>query len=293
MSSAIDMYLREGSRDLIDQALGKGYSIEDVETALQEHYGMSPVNADVKPGEVSDINAAKQYSNALAKGSASAPKETTNNVLAGVVEPVASAVLGSVTGGSPGTRGITNALAGMLGDTAAGKEVDPSEVAMDALKGTATSWATNLAGDLIGAGAPMVGSMVGMGIDAMQGKNVDVGSGLAGTTGAIVGGLALSPLGPWGSMLGAKIGGSFGQWGARDGFIGDGFDSRTHEPVRDAVEDAGASYGDSKKAAAHYSGNQKAIEAAINGDPRDGDESAGVSPAADYDHDINDDEAYA
>lgn len=274
---AISRFLKENPGQTVEAAREKGYSVKQINDALSTLY--QPLNNDT---QISSVDDAKEFSNSLAPGSTS-PSSKVTNTLAGLAE---SGVKGLTNTGNPMVDGVKNSLVSTFSNAMQGKDVDAADVAKDAARNTLVTGTMGALGNTLGAGTGVAGNLVGMGFDAMTGGDVDWGTGIAGSIGGLVGNLALGPIG--GFALGSAAASSY-----KDGFIGDGLNTRTHEPMRDTVENSGASYKEARQTADHYDNNQKGIEDAINGDPRGGDEKSGVSPAADYDDDKDSDEGYA
>jgi hypothetical protein len=281
---SIEKFVKENSQEALDKALGAGYSMGDIESALNEYYQIDQNSGggnENGPGNKVDSAAeAKQFSNSLAgKG---------NPQLGQIARTVTNAALGYATGNNPAMSGVRNSIAGMVEDITAGREVDPKDVLTDGVKGAAGHAVNSLTRDVVGNAAPVVGGLVGMGVDAAIGKDVDFTRGLFNIGGGYIGSMVLGPFAPVGGFVGSKV----GDW-AYNGPVGDGLNIRSHEQFRDVLEDDGASYKDSEQAAGHYSANQKSIEAAINGDPSTGGGSGNIN-GIDYSGNTeDDDEAYA
>lgn len=180
--------------------------------------------------------------------------ESTTDTGNGSISPGIAGLLGAavattmgVAGAGTDVPGLPGAVGSTVSNVASGAE--PEEAAKDIATSLAAPAVMNAAREVLGEFAPAgVGVAVSALDAATSGRDVPTAASVSGISSiaSTIGGMLA---GPFGALLGGFVAGHFARTSAEDGVLGDVWDSRTVEAMRDELEDMGYGYDETAGAA--------------------------------------------
>lgn len=206
----------------------------------------------MKYRRIDNAQQAGEYANSLAPGSARQVSPKIRNALSRYVPQVAGTMAGTLSENPYIGSGVAGAGTSVASDLVAGREVDAARAAESGARGAASNYLYNELGESLGPAAGLAVAGVNTLADVAMGRDVDLGRRAITTGVGIAGsifGQTMVPLPFVGGIIGGFLGNEAGK-SYDDGGIGDAFDVREQEQLRDDLEDTGMSYKDTKNISA-------------------------------------------